>query len=71
MQCSLKYDINSKTYVVSDNNKIPVEAKTIFADIIKDQKIFNNNIPLFCSEKPYKTRVFLNTSLISYKIKIL
>ena len=51
IQCSLKYDINTKSYIVSDNNKIPVEAKTIFANIIKDQKIFNNNIPLFCSKQ--------------------
>ncbi len=47
MQCSIKYDSESKMWKGSSKNKIPESAKNIFEELISSITLFNNKIPPF------------------------
>ncbi len=47
MQCSIKYNNELKKWIGSLNNKIPVESKKIFENLIDNLIIFNGKIPPF------------------------
>jgi hypothetical protein len=51
MQCSVRYNNNTKQWEGSKNCKIPEESKAIFDKLIKDLNLFNGKVPLFM-EKP-------------------
>jgi hypothetical protein len=47
MQCSLKYDNESKKWLGSPKNKIPEASKNVFENLISTTTLFNGNIPPF------------------------
>jgi hypothetical protein len=51
MQCSIKYNIETKLWKSSKNGKIPKESSKIFDDIINNVNLFDNDIPCFMNEK--------------------
>lgn len=47
MQCCLKYDSKSLSWIPSEKNKIPDESKKIFQGLVSNTLLFNGNIPPF------------------------
>jgi hypothetical protein len=47
MQCSLKYNIETKKWICNSNNKIPDTSKQIFQDLLESTKLFNGKVPPF------------------------
>jgi hypothetical protein len=47
MQCSIKYDCESKKWIGSSKNKIPEKSKKIFEELISNSILFNGKIPPF------------------------
>jgi hypothetical protein len=51
MQCMLKYDIDKKLWHVGNNNKIVINSKHIFDELIGNLNLFNGKIPDFVTKK--------------------
>ncbi len=47
MQCSIKYDLESKKWLGSPKSKIPEKSKNIFEELISNSILFNGKIPPF------------------------
>ena len=47
MQCSIKYNNDTKQWFGSKNGKIPEGARNVFDELINNIEIFNNEIPIF------------------------
>jgi hypothetical protein len=47
MQCSIKYNCESKKWIGSIKNKIPENSKKIFEELIENLILFNGKIPPF------------------------
>lgn len=50
MQCSLKYDNESKKWIGSSKNKIPEKSKNLFEELISNSTLFNGKIPPFMTK---------------------
>ena len=47
MQCSIKYNNETKRWKGSTNSKIPIQSKDIFDKLLRDINLFNGEIPPF------------------------
>lgn len=47
MQCSLKYDNETKKWIGSSKNKIPAQSKKIFEELLSNIELFNGKVPPF------------------------
>ena len=51
MQCSLKYNKETKTWIGSSKNKIPEKSKQLFENLLLNIKLFKGRIPPFIIKK--------------------
>ena len=51
MQCSIKYNDETKNWESSNKSKIPLESKKVFDELLKNIKLFDGKIPPFMEKK--------------------
>lgn len=51
MQCSIKYNTNTKKWMGSEKNKIPQNSRELFNQLINNVELFNGDIPPFMTKK--------------------
>ena len=47
MQCSIKYNKETKSWETTKKGKIPIECREIFNNLINNINLYNGEIPLF------------------------
>lgn len=51
MQCSIKYNKETKKWEATKNGKIPIKCREMFNDLLNEIKLFNGDIPPFMNNR--------------------